>query len=1242
MFQPTDPRVEPTAYEYNRQAIEDIDDRQSAVQGFQKRAHLRGKKPNYRPTPLRWPFILTLIFLICVAIGLVVWAEKAMPNSDSTAIVDHPGTPPRMKPRLWHGVRRDNTSAPSTTLNQETALSAADPVSMTDSIQAPSLLSSVLSLETSPSISASVISSQITASNLLSTLTSPSVAPATSTVAPSSTSVPRETQPPPSNTLSPEASPSSMSSPSRTGASAPLAVTTSSSSRLEAGVQLSDEKSSARIPVKESTSTPPTSSPQTTPLKATGIYIISGSSTISTVDPLSVSRLLGPSFTLSTSTSLHTSTIIRTSTRTTEITSIVTAPPSTTAFNTTSLSFITTFSTTTMTITHSGSTFSTVETLTTELPVTQTIAPSFTEGTSVVSTFLTASTIVRTSFGTATGSIETSVGTVPVTSTVTATFSTTLVAPVVTEVQTVIVPYSQTPDPKTGAPVNVVVTITEGGEVHNVVQTFAPQTKVIEENGGVRTQVYTPPPQTVVTSIGGTPTANVMVFTPSAVAGKVSVNVVSTFGGQTVTLVNTQGLQTIVTSQGGGLVTLVTAPPPQTQVQIIGGTVTTIGVVSIQADGQATSANVVTTIGGTPVTVVNSQGPQTIVTSSGGSLVTLVTTPPPETEVTVVGGTLTTVELASATTSFQPISYTVTTDIGGTRTTEVMVTTPTASDLITITLDSSIVGGTVTTVVQTFEPSTVVTEIAGTLTTIVSTPAPSTMLSTAPKSTITRTATSTPSDTPTATMSGGPTSVTSLIVTVKAYNLTAGDYFIGTFLPTFLAVMLVIPLRTIDLNAKLYQPFNALASSPRGAPGPESMTLQYTGLAGLLTPLATLLHGRPVPFITTLAVACASLAVPLAAEAVGLKMHGHCREASAEHCAAALGVSPAAATALVAVLACVALLMVVLVVLLLRWPTGVASNPWTVAGMAALVRNPDVAAGLFRRRDDAGLRRAVADRRYGIGYFEGRDGGEEYGIVLLDESGRGLAAESGRDDDEEEEVVVVWPPQTEGATAVAVGKNGRGRRRRREKELPFMTLRYPWRIAFLLYIVGLLVLILYYHLTLRNLNSDFNRFMYSHSFGVRFLFAILGVIVTSCWQAFFIAVTTMAPYQLLATHSDSPPQQALHLPRPTNPISAITSSTLRLLRHRHHRPQLFPLATATAALLAEFLPALLSNVPYSPSQTLRSHDACAALSAATLVCLAWCLVASLLPPRVGGQRWPRMPVDPRLMEMISEIVGIIV
>lgn len=122
----------------------------------------------------------------------------------------------------------------------------------------------------------------------------------------------------------------------------------------------------------------------------------------------------------------------------------------------------------------------------------------------------------------------------------------------------------------------------------------------------------------------------------------------------------------------------------------------------------------------------------------------------------------------------------------------------------------------------------------------------------------------------------------------------------------------------------------------------------------------------------------------------------------------------------------------------------------------------------------------------------------------------------------------------------------------------------------------------------------------------------------------------MAPYQLLAAHSDSPPQQALHLPRPTNPISAIASSTLRLLRHRrHHRPQLFPLATATTALLAEFLPALLSNVPYSPSQTLRSHDACAALSAATLVCLAWCLVASLLPPGVGGQRWPRMPVDPR-------------
>jgi len=594
-----------------------------------------------------------------------------------------------------------------------------------------------------------------------------------------------------------------------------------------------------------------------------------------------------------------------------------------------------------------------------------------------------------------------------------------------------------------------------------------------------------------------------MVFTPSVLIGPVSLNVESTVGGKTVTIVNSQAPKTVITSQDGSLVTLITTPPPQTQVQIVGGTVTTVGVVSTLDDGQeAVFVDVVTTVGGTLVTFVRSQSPQTIVTSSAGSLVTIVTTPPPQTEVSMEGGTPTTIEVLSTRTGFQPISYTVTKDIGGTLVTEVIVTTPTTSNPITVTLGATEIGGTISTIVQTFEPSTIVTEISGSLTTIVSTPSPSTILSTESKSTITRTSISTPSDNPSATRSGGPTSVPSLIVTVKEFTLTASDYFLGTFFPTFIAVMLVIPLRIIDLNAKLYQPFNSLAQ-PGGASGSEAMTLQYTGLMGFITPIVTLVQGHPVPFITTLTVSCASFMVPLAAEAVSLKLHGHCREGSSENCASALGVSPRAADALIGLIVCIILLLMLLLYCTRNWVTGVNASPWSIAGMASLARNQDIRT---RQTSEVALRDAVADKRYGIRYFAGSDGREEYGILLMDESGRNLADDSDEDS----------PQNAEGMGLV-------GSRNDQRTTLPFMTLRYPWRISFLLFIFGLLVLILYYHLTLNDLHTPFNKFMYSHSFGVRFLFAILGVMITFCWQAFFIGEFTgpLAPCPLAYTSREA-------------------------------------------------------------------------------------------------------------------------
>ena len=59
-------------------------------------------------------------------------------------------------------------------------------------------------------------------------------------------------------------------------------------------------------------------------------------------------------------------------------------------------------------------------------------------------------------------------------------------------------------------------------------------------------------------------------------------------------------------------------------------------------------------------------------------------------------------------------------------------------------------------------------------------------------------------------------------------------YFVGTFLPRMVTVVLVVPLAVIDSHATLMQPFLALASAGSdggagAAAGPDSRTLRFAG-----------------------------------------------------------------------------------------------------------------------------------------------------------------------------------------------------------------------------------------------------------------------------------------------------------------------------------------------------------------------------------------------------------------------------
>lgn len=106
----------------------------------------------------------------------------------------------------------------------------------------------------------------------------------------------------------------------------------------------------------------------------------------------------------------------------------------------------------------------------------------------------------------------------------------------------------------------------------------------------------------------------------------------------------------------------------------------------------------------------------------------------------------------------------------------------------------------------------------------------------------------------------------------------------------------------------------------------------------------------------------------------------------------------------------------------------------------------------------------------------------------------------------------------------------------------------------------------------------------------------------------------MTPYLLLSLRTQPPGRSILFTPS-TNPFSGVYSSV------RHRQPFLF--VVSLAAILSEFLPVILSNVPFNLAQTGTAATVCAVLS---------CIFLGFMLAVLGSSffvRYPPMPVDPR-------------
>ncbi|KAJ2981097.1 hypothetical protein NUW58_g4710 [Xylaria curta] len=286
-----------------------------------------------------------------------------------------------------------------------------------------------------------------------------------------------------------------------------------------------------------------------------------------------------------------------------------------------------------------------------------------------------------------------------------------------------------------------------------------------------------------------------------------------------------------------------------------------------------------------------------------------------------------------------------------------------------------------------------------------------------------------------------------------------------------------------------------------------------------------------------------------------------------------------------------------LVVMLGRWRLGVYSNPWSICTLASLSANPHVRELVLDAATGPGTKRGKSHLRhqdFKLDYFRGAKGQMEYGIVALDHfRGTGLSSMYHNEKS---------PLASSGQDEEPLG---------RQHSPPFFMLGIIGRLCLFMFLSGVLVLVLYYART--GGDTPFERFIDSDSFGVRFLFTALGVVITIFWSGFSGAVSVMNSYQFLSERPREAGESILLAP-PSNAFSG--------LWHAVRTRRAFLGLVSLASILSESLSIFLGNVPFQVTQTFFVNQLCTWAAVGIMSFMLLMLFVSFF------LKWPHMPVNP--------------
>lgn len=326
-------------------------------------------------------------------------------------------------------------------------------------------------------------------------------------------------------------------------------------------------------------------------------------------------------------------------------------------------------------------------------------------------------------------------------------------------------------------------------------------------------------------------------------------------------------------------------------------------------------------------------------------------------------------------------------------------------------------------------------------------------------------------------------------VSVVVIGTSPSEYALGTFFPTVVAALLSFALKLISINARLMQPFHALATADKrnGVSFESSMFLRFYSWSGSLSFTRALWFRQPVVAISDVLVLLGGLLAPFAAETVSVYKSD---DACESFCYGTLGVTLVPGRVLQSLMSAVAVLLLALIVLLSvrRWETGVSQNPWSIAGISSLCLDSNLRRVMMRLPrsssgsvEESAIMKALAGTSFAIGDISTSSspysgiGNCGHGIVIFESDSPDESARK----------------QEAAEVSTHTSKNMQ----------PFVLLTWWARCIQIFIFSSILVIIAYYENT--GEDTGFERFLDGQDFGVQFFFTALGVLLGYCMESMF-------------------------------------------------------------------------------------------------------------------------------------------